>query len=391
MKKNFTCSLVYIFFSFLSLVFCILLGCGGGGGGSSSASTTTTVQPTTTTVQPTTTTIQSTTTTVQPTDNFGNIMSTGPLVESESGEEFWTKERVLEAVKNPLNMKEPFDKKFRISPDHKETQKIPDGVPKNFPPYNPNADKESKFINDILYCNDAPLGVSKEPFKCPPSSYELYTTRGYQYYPERTMGIIVYLKKDVAYSCSASLINKRMLLTAAHCVSSDATWHTKFRFIPGFNNGSNWEPYGRFSASQVLVYSGWFNNKFYPADYAIILLKETIGDQLGWLGFGWNHSPVGKTWDQCGYPGPPISDSMTLLVNRSAYGDEDCSAGTPCRIVVGSGLGPGASGGPWILWQENVPYANSVHSQGDTSCDYAVSPYFETHAGNLYSAAKNLQ
>jgi secreted trypsin-like serine protease len=205
------------------------------------------------------------------------------------------------------------------------------------------------------------------------------------------MGIIVFLKKGVPYSCSASLINKRMVLTAAHCVSSAADWHTKFRFIPGFNNSSNWEPYGHFSASQVLVYSGWFYNDFYPADYAIIILKEAIGERLGWLGFVTNYSPVGTTWDQCGYPAPPFSDGMTLLVNRSAYDGDDCSVGTPCRLVVGSPFVEGSSGGPWILWQEKGPYVNGINSQYNRVCTAVSSPYFETHTINLYSAAKNLQ
>jgi Trypsin len=252
-------------------------------------------------------------------------------------------------------------------------------------------DKKSKLINEKLNYQADPSWVSKASISCPPSSYQLYSTRGYQYYPEKTMGILIFLIKGVGYSCSASLINKRMILTAAHCVSSDAAWHTQFLFVPGFNNGDNYKPYGIFSASQVLVYSGWFNNKFEPSDYAIIVLKDNIGDQLGWLGFVSNVARNGQTWDQFGYPGTPVSDGMTLIMNRSAYAGDYCSTGTPCNILVGSGMVEGSSGGPWILWLDNIPYANSVESLGDTSCKAGASPYFDTHASNLYKAAQSIQ
>ena len=375
MKKDYTRWIVSIFCSFLGLALLILINCGGGGGGDSSSSTP-----------------------APPPDNFGSIMSVAPegavalaIQGIESTEEFWTKERILEALKNPLDMKAPLDMKFDKSPLDKTTLQIPDGAQESFPPYNPDADKKSKLINEKLNYQADPSWVSKASSSCPQLSYQLYSTQGYQHYPEKTLGKLYFLKKGVGHGCSASLINKRMILTAAHCVSSDATWHTKFGFIPGYNNGDNYAPYGIFSASQVLIYSGWFNNTFEPSDYAIIVLKDNIGDQLGWLGFATNHSPVGQTWDQYGYPDAPIGDTMTLLMNRSAYAGEYCSTGTPCRIVTGSGMGPGASGGPWILSLDNLPYANSVESQGDASCKYSVSPYFDTHAGNLYKAAQGLQ
>jgi hypothetical protein len=356
----------------IALLFVISCGGGGGGGGGSSSPP-------------------------PPPDNFGSIMTAAPegaagLVkeEKESTEEFWTEERILEAVKNPMKMEEPPDMKIEISPQEKNSRQIKESVPESFPPHDPDAEKKTKLLNEKINFKADQSKASEASSSCPQLSYQMYSGRGYQDYPEKTMGVLVFQKKGAGYYCSASLIDKRMILTAAHCVSSDAAWHTRFLFIPGYNNGSNREPYGRFPASHVLVYSGWFNNRYYPADYAIIVLRDAIGDQLGWLGLDVNVSPVGKIWDQWGYPGEPVGDGMTLLMNRSEYGGEDCSAGTPCRITIGSGFAPGASGGPWILRRDNNFYANSVTSQGITQCKVSYSPFFDTHAGDLYRAAQTM-
>ena len=310
-------------------------------------------------------------------------------------EEYWTMERISEAVKHPIDLKAPLDMKLDISPLNKTTQQIPEGVPGSFPSYNPDAGKDKELINENLNYQADPQWVSLASNSCQPSSYQVNLTQGYQHYPEKTIGVLLVKMKEGYGICSASLIGKNMILTAAHCVSSasDGSWYTDFAFAPGYSSGANKTPYGVFSVSRVLVYSAWVNNRYPPADYAILLLNQEIGNTTGWLSFLFNYAPTGLTWDQWGYPGPPVGDATlsTSMMNRSAFGGYYCKE-SYCLLGTGFGLAEGTSGGPWILWLNNIAYANSVISLGDISvCHGAYLPYFDTHAGDLYKAAQSIQ
>ena len=59
--------------------------------------------------------------------------------------------------------------------------------------------------------------------------------------------------------CSASLIKRGLVVTAAHCVAAfgQSRFYTAFSFVPGYRNGN--APFLAWSAQQVRVMTSYFN------------------------------------------------------------------------------------------------------------------------------------
>ena len=119
-------------------------------------------------------------------------------------------------------------------------------------------------------------------------------------YPFRTVGRI-----DIG--CTGTLIGPRHVLTAGHCVYNikNNKWYSALSFSPG-QNGST-RPYGKIGWKRAISVKGWTKNHKRNYDYAMIVLKKNIGNQVGWMGYGWkkplprynvniNGYPADKPW-----------------------------------------------------------------------------------------------
>lgn len=178
------------------------------------------------------------------------------------------------------------------------------------------------------------------------------------------------------YVCSASLIGRSLLLTAAHCVHNygqgQAGFARRVRFVPAMQNGS--QPYGFFESSQFLIPTPYLNGTDTCStrgvvcnnDIALVALGnnaqgQQAGNLTGYYGYGWNNFGFAvpsssfqgvfsnKTFadiTQLGYPGS--HDSGNIMQINSSYGGYALS-GNLKNTWLGSAMTGGSSGGPWLV------------------------------------------
>lgn len=110
-------------------------------------------------------------------------------------------------------------------------------------------------------------------------------------FPMRTVGRIESSGK-YENGCTGTLIGDRYVLTAAHCVFrlDKKSWVHNLKFFPG-KTGENSIPFDPVDWDRVYIPKAYFEYsapvktfEAYAVDYAVIVLKEKVGERLGWLG-----------------------------------------------------------------------------------------------------------
>jgi len=177
--------------------------------------------------------------------------------------------------------------------------------------------------------------------------------------------------------CSASVIRRGVIVTAAHCIQnfgSGINTFKGFEFRPAFwSDGSSIStPYGVWKWAALMRPSTWANGTDTGSgaarnnDLAVIALAPQsgvfVGDRTGWLGYGWNNFSFitsGRTGNRTtaqvktlGYPGLMDSGRVMQMTDGPSYLVAVRGAG---NIEQGSYLTGGSSGGPWIA-NFNVNY-----------------------------------
>ena len=193
--------------------------------------------------------------------------------------------------------------------------------------------------------------------------------------------------------CSASLINPKLVITAAHCVALGGKWHSGIVFVPAFKDGSM--PYGYYGVRDAWVFQSWFYGQNTARDVAVIFLHDPVGDRIGYLGVTADIGP-NQTWSQIDYPGEtgfrgePF-DGMDQVWSRSGFGHYNVYTGSPPQLTAGSCLTRGSSGGPWVLW-ESMQVNGVVSLVLIYGCPFSFStPYFDASVGEMMLQARDAQ
>lgn len=190
-------------------------------------------------------------------------------------------------------------------------------------------------------------------------------------YPWRATGKLYFQKPSGGtFVCSASLIKKGVIVTAAHCVHNfgqgAAGWYNSWIFCPA-NTTSAGGVYGCYNAAAPFIATSYYNGTdtctqagvVCNNDIAVlsVLAKNGVyaGNVVGWYGYGWNGysyrassflgNVVTVQITQLGYP--VAFDSGYQMQRTDAVGWYFAS-GNMKNTQIGSAQTGGSSGGPWI-------------------------------------------
>lgn len=174
-------------------------------------------------------------------------------------------------------------------------------------------------------------------------------------YPYITVGKLFFSIGGSPFVCSASVIQRRVVATAGHCVHSGTSsgFHSNFVFVPAFRDGAapfkswNW----RYVATTA-TWAGGGGGVPNAADYAMIEFADQplstgappskLGNVVGWLGWQTQNLTNNHT-SKLGYPCNLDSCQKMQDVMSNAF-----RTTAPNNVEYGSDARGGSSGGPWV-------------------------------------------
>jgi V8-like Glu-specific endopeptidase len=231
---------------------------------------------------------------------------------------------------------------------------------------------ESK-TTDIAPGNDIPINVF-----APDTRYAFRDTS----YPWCTVGRV----ETSAGICTGTMVGRRLMLTAGHCVDWNENGAGWLKFTPSYYDGD--APFGVAWATRIIYWtqvdgSDGLSDSETAFDYVVLVLDQNMGDLTGYTGYktyssSWNN---GNYWQNIGYPGRMTGTQKPAFSGGGAItsvGSHSTSGQTGYVLGNFIDMEGGHSGGPLWGWWSGESFPRVV---GDMSAE-SGSPAYSTSGDN---------
>ena len=232
----------------------------------------------------------------------------------------------------------------------------------------------SEKIRSVVVVAD-PDGVTPEAFGSGDRNHPFTTKRASSQagstptaeFPWRATGKLFMKFGNSTFVCTASVIERGLLVTAGHCVHNfgqeAAGCADSVTFEPARHEGSR--PFGTWTAKQWWIPTSYFDGADVCSasapgivcenDLAVIVLEKlsgkSIADVTGKYGFPKDNDDFGypdflseraAQITQLGYPSKNFDGDKMIRTDSLGYWDN------PNNVIIGSNQTGGSSGGPWM-------------------------------------------